>query len=174
MLRKLLHLLPFLVAVGALSQDIQVNRQNKTIRPDQPIMDLRPTIEETYARAASHRDNALRVWAEVAEEVDAGGEAVWPTYQGQADGVVVKNDLILLFLKCFDAESQSLRGVGQVYVSREKRVEELVPLILKKMGWGEKVPNDEKIILWEASPVTTRHHEAEGAIRLTVAAGNQA
>ncbi len=31
MLRKLLHLLPFLVAVGALSQDIQVNRQNKTI-----------------------------------------------------------------------------------------------------------------------------------------------
>src|SRR5271166_1610566 len=31
MLRKLLYLLPALVAVNALSQDIQVNRQNKTI-----------------------------------------------------------------------------------------------------------------------------------------------
>lgn len=126
-----------------------VNRQNKTIRPDQPVMDLRPTIEETYNRAAAHRDQALRVWVEVAEEVNEEGEAIWPTYQGQSAGVIVKNDLILLFLKWFDIESQTLRGVGHVYISKEKKVEDLVPIIMKRMKWGDKLPSDERIQLWE-------------------------
>ena len=130
---------------------VMVNRQNKTIRPDQPVMDLRPTVEETYARAASHRDQALRVWVEVAEETDADGEAIWPTYQGQSNGVIVKNDLILLFLKWFDVESQSLKGIGHVYISKEKKVEDLVPVITKKMEWGDKLPSDEKVMLWEVS-----------------------
>jgi ubiquitin carboxyl-terminal hydrolase 7 len=132
---------------------VMVNRQNKTIRPDTPVMDLRPSVEETFQRAAIQRDPSLRVWAEVAEEVNAEGEPVWPTYQGQLNGVVVKNDLILLFLKCFDAEAQTLRGIGHVYISKEKKVEELVPTILKKMGWGEKLPSDEKILLWEVRNV---------------------
>ncbi|KAK4453191.1 ubiquitin carboxyl-terminal hydrolase [Podospora aff. communis PSN243] len=128
---------------------IMVNRQNKTIRPDQPIMDLRPTVEETYNRAAANRDQAFRVWVEVAEDINADGEAVWPTYQGHSNGVIVKNDLIVLFLKWFDAESQTLKGVGHTYINKEKKVDDLVPIILKKMGWGEKLPGDEKIHLWE-------------------------
>ncbi|KAI5867169.1 cysteine proteinase [Durotheca rogersii] len=129
---------------------IMVNRQNKTTRPDQPIMDLKPTIEETFSRTTTtSRDYALRVWAEVAEEVDAKGDAIWPTYQSNANGVVVKNDLILLFLKHFDAEKQTLEGVGHIYVSKEKRVEELVPIIAKKMGWGEKLPSGEQLAMWE-------------------------
>lgn len=128
---------------------IMVNRQNKTIRPDQPIMDLTPTIEQIYNRAAAHRDNALRVWVEVADEITPDGEAVWPTYQSQPNGVVVKNDLILLFLKCFDMEAQALRGVTHTYISKEKKVEDLIPTIMKEMGWGEKLPSDEKIMMWE-------------------------
>lgn len=127
---------------------IMVNRQNRTIRPDQPVMDLRPTVEETYSRAAAHRDQALRLWVEVAEEVNSEGAAVWPTYPGLPNGVVVKNDLILLFLKWFDVEGQTLRGVGHVYISKEKKVEELIPTIMKRMGW-EKLASDEKIQLWE-------------------------
>jgi ubiquitin carboxyl-terminal hydrolase 7 len=130
---------------------IMVNRQNKTIRPDQPVMDLRPTVEETYGRATAQRDQAFRLWVEVAEEVNAEGEAIWPTFQGQTNGVIVKNDLILLFLKWFDVESQVLRGLGHLYISKEKKVEELVPIILKKMGWGDKLPGDEKMMLWEVS-----------------------
>jgi len=128
---------------------IMVNRQNKTIRPDQPVMDLRPTVEETYNRAAAHRDQALRVWVEVAEEVNADAAVVWPTYApGLANGAVVKNDLILLFLKWFDVETQALRGVGHVYISKEKKVEELIPIIMKKMSW-DKLSSDERIQLWE-------------------------
>jgi ubiquitin carboxyl-terminal hydrolase 7 len=129
---------------------IMVNRQNKTTRPDQPIMDLKPTVEETFARSAStSRDYSLRVWVEVAEEVNEQGEAVWPTYQGNANGVVVKTDLILLFLKYFDQEKQTLQGVGHVYVSKEKKVEDLVPIICKKMGWGDKLPSGEQLSMWE-------------------------
>ncbi|RGP79512.1 ubiquitin thiolesterase [Fusarium longipes] len=128
---------------------LMVNRQNKTIRPDQPIMDLRPTVDETYSRSAAHRDTSLRVWAEVAEEVNADGEPIWPSYQSQPNGVIVKNDTILLLLKHFDIDAQTLRGVGHVYISKEKKVEELLPMILKKMGWGEKLPAEEKLLLWE-------------------------
>lgn len=128
---------------------IMVNRQNKTIRPDQPVSNYRLSVEETYTRAAAHRDQALRVWVEVAEEINADGEAVWPTYPELPNGVVVKNDLILLFLKWFDVETQSLKGIGHIYMSKERKVEDLVPVIMKKMGWGEKLPSDEKIQLWE-------------------------
>lgn len=128
---------------------LMVNRQNKTIRPDTPMMDMRLTVEESYNKSASHNNNILRVWVEVAEEVTAEGDAVWPTYQSQTNGMVVKNDLILLFLKHFDAEAQTLHGVGHVYINKEKKIEDLVPSICKKMGWGEKLPGDDKIMLWE-------------------------
>lgn len=129
---------------------IMVNRQNKTTRPDQPIMDLRPSVEETLSRAVgTSRDSVLRVWAEVADEVDAQGDAAWPTYQSNANGVVVKNDLLLIFLKHFDAEHQKLHGVGHVYVSKEKKIEELVPVIARKMGWGDKLPSGEQLAMWE-------------------------
>lgn len=126
-----------------------VHRQNKTIRPDRPIMDLPPTVGETLSHNTARGDPSLRVWAEVAEEVDAEGNAVWPTYQAQLGGAVENKDLILLFLKRFDAHTQILRGVGHIYISKERKVEELVPLIMKKMGWGETLPPNEKILLWE-------------------------
>jgi len=160
-LYRMKRLAPVSELVETIAQDIgqdprrlrlwlMVNRQNKTTRPDQPIMDTRPTVDETFARSAgSSRDYCLRVWTEVAEEVDAEGNAIWPTYQSNANGVVVKNDLILLFLKYFDQESQTLRGVGHIYASREKKVEELTPIIAKKMGWGDKVPSGEQLHLWE-------------------------
>ncbi|CAN8095307.1 unnamed protein product [Discula destructiva] len=128
---------------------LMVNRQNKTVRPDTPMMDVRLTVEETYNKSASHNNNTLRVWVEVAEEVTADGDAVWPTYNGPTTGLVARNELILLFLKNFDVESQSLHGVGHVYINKEKKVEDLAPLICKKMGWGDKLPGDDKITLWE-------------------------
>ncbi|KAI1342225.1 hypothetical protein F5Y15DRAFT_406316 [Xylariaceae sp. FL0016] len=144
---------------------LMVNRQNKTTRPDQPVMDLRPTVEEIFSRSAgTSRDHSLRVWAEVAEEVDSHGDAIWPTYQSNANGVVVKNDLILLFLKHYYLRQPSsvdgsavdttkmepvLEGAGHVYVSKEKRVEEIVPTIAKRMGWGDKLSAGEQLAMWE-------------------------
>ena len=128
---------------------VMVNRQNKTTRPDQPIMDTSHTIEETFIKTGNaHRETIFRLWAETAEEVDASGNPLWPTYTASANGAL-KTDIILLLLKCFDPEAQTLRGVGHAYISKDKKVEDLVPLILKKMGWGEKLPPDDKVSLWE-------------------------
>lgn len=127
---------------------LMVNRQNKTIRPDQPIMDLSPTVEDIYSRSTAHRDTCLRVWAEIATEFDADGEPVWPSYQSPSSNAA-KEDTILLLLKHFDVEKQTLRGIAHVYLGKEKKVEDLLPFILKTMGWGEKLNDDEKLLLWE-------------------------
>jgi ubiquitin carboxyl-terminal hydrolase 7 len=115
-----------------------VNRQNKTIRPDAPVADINATIEDTYQRLGGSKAAELRLWAEVAEDVNSDGDAIWPATPSQTNGNVPKTDLIVLFLKWFDLESQSLSGAGHIYISREKKVEDLVPVILKKMGWTEK------------------------------------
>ncbi|OAA66976.1 ubiquitin hydrolase [Niveomyces insectorum RCEF 264] len=126
-----------------------VNRQNKTVRPDQPIMDVQLTVEEAYTRNTTLRNNVFRVWAEVAEEVLFNGDPVWPTFQTQPNGVIVKNDLIVLFLKYFDVDNQTLRGTSHVYMGKEKKVEELFPVIMRIMGWGDKLPDGEKLLLFE-------------------------
>lgn len=128
-----------------------VNRQNRTTRPDQPVMDRRPTVEDILRRSATVRDPSLRVWVEQAEEVDENGDAIWPSYQGVAPQAPKSTPLILLFLKYFDTEAQTLKGAGTIYISPDKKVDEMVPMIRQKMGWGEKGSGEEKLLLWEVS-----------------------
>jgi ubiquitin carboxyl-terminal hydrolase 7 len=123
-----------------------VNRQNKTIRPDQPILDPRMSIEEVYLKLAGTKLQELRVWVEVVDENDSLADPVWSNPASPQSGVVgpPKNENILLFLKWFDIENQILRGVGHIYMGKERKVEDLVPLILKKMGWPERNTSGEK------------------------------
>lgn len=124
-----------------------VNRQNKTIRPDTPIVDFTLSIEEAHQRLAGSKGQDLRIWAEVAEEVDADGNAIWPATPGAPNGTAPKTDLIVLFLKQFDVDRQLLRGIGHIYISREKKVEDLVPAILKKMNWPDRTSSGDKTVL---------------------------
>lgn len=122
-----------------------VNRQNKTVRPDTPIADFSLTIEEAHQRLAGSKGQDLRLWCEVAEDVNADGEPFWPATPGAANAP--RTDLIVLFLKYFDVDRQQLRGISHIYISREKKVEDLVPAILKKMNWPEKSANGERTVL---------------------------
>lgn len=127
-----------------------VNRQNKTVRPDQPILDENLTIEQSHSQLVGSKQQELRLWTEVAEEVTPEGDAIWPGYSPTSPvslnsaNAPIKNDLIVLFLKWFDVENQVLKGVGHIYISKEKKVEELVAPILKKMGWPERNEAGEK------------------------------
>jgi ubiquitin carboxyl-terminal hydrolase 7 len=121
-----------------------VNRQNKTVRPDQPVPDPDMTIEEVFHRYSGSKLAELRLWAEVAEEIDSNGDAIWPN---TPVGSPPKTDNILLFLKWFDIENQVLRGAGHIYIGKERKVEELVPLILKIMRWPEKSSSGERTSL---------------------------
>jgi ubiquitin carboxyl-terminal hydrolase 7 len=124
-----------------------VNRQNKTIRPDTPIVNFSLTIEEAHQQLAGSKGQDLRIWAEVAEELDGSGDPIWPATPGAPNGTAPKTDLIVLFLKHFDVDRQMLRGIGHIYISREKKVEDLVPVILKKMNWPERNQLGEKTVL---------------------------
>jgi ubiquitin carboxyl-terminal hydrolase 7 len=123
-----------------------VNRQNKTTRPDTPIQSLDYTLEEAHQKLVGTKTAELRMWAETAQEFDTQGIPVWPAHKSQQNGVH-KNDLFLLYLKYFDVDKQQLNGAGHIYISRDKKVEELVPAILKKMGWPEKSPTGERTML---------------------------
>lgn len=126
-----------------------VNRQNKTIRPEAPILEVNSTIEEIHVKLSGLKQQELRLWAEYAAEATPEGDPIWPTFQNAHNGTAgqTKTDLIVLFLKHFDIERQTLSGAGHIYISREKKVEELVPAILKKMQWPEKLPNGDKLQL---------------------------
>lgn len=125
-----------------------VNRQNKTTRPDVPIMDLDQTVEEAHIKSAGSKTQDLRLWAENAEYVDSKGHAVWPSHQVAKEmSAPIKSDEIVIFLKWFNVDNQSLSGCGHIYISNQRRVEELVPIILKRMGW----PEDTKLKLYEVS-----------------------
>jgi len=130
-----------------------VNRQNKTTRPDQPIIDPSQTIEDAHSKLAGSKTQDLRLWAEAAEEVSSDGNPIWPAYQTLQNGVIPKSDLIVLFLKWFDVDEQALKGAGHIYISKEKKVEDLVPAILKRMGWPEKSSGGDrlKLKLYEVS-----------------------
>jgi ubiquitin carboxyl-terminal hydrolase 7 len=47
---------------------------------------------------------------------------------------------IMIFLKHFDNSKQTLYGVGKVYVLRNSKVGDLMPLINERMRWGPGTP----------------------------------
>lgn len=123
-----------------------VNRQNKTTRPDTPVLDYDQTIEEAHLKLAGSKTQELRLWAETAETVDSNGDAVWPAHPLVKEGSSPsRSDEIVIFLKWFNVDTQSLVGCGHIYISSQSKVEELAPFILKRMNW----PEDTKLKLYE-------------------------
>ena len=109
---------------------IMVNRQNKTIRPDQPLVDLEMSIDEAYNKYGG-RDKSFRLWVEKASQVE-DAKPVWPDPQ---QPIGSNNAPILVFLKYFDAAAQSLKGVGHIYIKKHSKVSDMVPMITELMGW---------------------------------------
>lgn len=112
---------------------VMVNRQNKTMRPDQVIKDPEMTVEEAYSRYGT-KGNAFRVWLEVGEG-SADGTVSWPD----------SSTSVLIFLKHFDVLKQTLNGVGAVYVRKNQKVADLAPTILETMDW----PAGTEFVLYE-------------------------
>ena len=114
---------------GSLRLWIMVGRQNKTCRPDAPLADLDMTIDQAYSKHSS-RDKGFRIWVEEAEAFE-DGKPLWQEPSTQQSN----NAPTLLFLKYFDVDAQTLRGVGHIYLRKQQKVSELIPVIQQKMGW---------------------------------------
>lgn len=101
---------------------VMVNRQNKTTRPDQVIRDSNLTVEEAYTKFGT-KGGLFRLWMEVATPGPDGKPTPWD------------EDTVLVFLKNFDVATQTLSGVGPVYVRKNQKVAELASTILERMNW---------------------------------------
>ncbi|KAI4226189.1 MAG: hypothetical protein L6R36_003370 [Xanthoria steineri] len=121
---------------------VMVNRQNKTIRPDQPLSDLDMTISQAYSTHCT-RDKPFRLWVETARSL-ADSKPPWPNVN-PAPGV---SPLVLIFLKYFDVEDQTLKGVGHVYMKKSSKVAEVIPAVQQLMGWS---PSKESTLLSSTS-----------------------
>jgi ubiquitin carboxyl-terminal hydrolase 7 len=104
-------------------------RQNGTCRPDTVITDQDMTIGE--ATKVVHRANYI--WMEIAETMDKDHKPIFPSsHRSHLE--------ILLFLKVFDVETQSLSGISYFYAQSQGLVADVIPRILKLIGWPESTP----------------------------------
>ena len=126
---------------------VMVNRQNKTVRPDQPITEGNLTMEAAFSKHGS-REKSFRLWLEKAESLD-NGKASWPEFAPQASTTAP----ILIFLKYFDVDSQRLTGVGNIYMKKSSKVSDMIPTIADLMGWSPQSAS--RSILSGKSPEST-------------------
>ena len=122
---------------------IMVNRQNGTVRPDHPLIWIDMTLQEA-ADKFSTRNGGFRVFMEQTTR-NASGAPIWPAEEEQA--VVPSSPVtnggsppgahspIVIFLKYFDVDKQSLSGIGHIYMSPLDKAQDLAPKILQVMGW---------------------------------------
>lgn len=115
-----------------------VNRQNKTVRPDQPLRDPDMTIEEAWNKFGT-KGAPFRLWAEIGALKD--GKPHWPDIEATS----THDAPLLVFLKHFDVKAQQLKGVGHVYVRKHGKVGDITSQILNIMGWDA----DTSLVLFE-------------------------
>lgn len=120
---------------------IMVNRQNGTVRPDHPLQWQDMTLQEA-ADKFSTRNSGFRVFMEETIRNDAG-DPVWKNAQTSVPSSPAVNGAtpqqqqvpIIIFLKYFDIERQTLQGIGHIYMDPMDKVQDLAPQILQLMGW---------------------------------------
>ncbi|KAF3138571.1 hypothetical protein TWF703_004619 [Orbilia oligospora] len=117
---------------------VMVNRQNKTVRPDHPLSNLDMTMEEAGGKYGM-KGLDFRLWCEIASGPDYAKINWIESYTYNSD---VQS---ILFLKHFDPETQTLKGVGHVYMKKNDKVSELYGAIQNEMGW----PSSTQVKLWE-------------------------
>ncbi|CAG8730823.1 21837_t:CDS:10, partial [Racocetra persica] len=102
---------------------ILVNRPNKTVRLDTPISDhfLDMTMEEICLQ------HELKLFLEVADKPIDGKEAWFPTLE--------YSSLLLVFIKYFNPNTQSLEGVCHLYVRKFGNVGDIIPILCEKKNF---------------------------------------
>lgn len=130
-----------------------VGRQNHTFRPDTPMDWYDLSMEEAQHKLSIRAP--LRIWIETTTR-NADGQPDWMS----SDLIQQSRNPsqpILLFLKYFDVEKQVLAGHSTLYIDKSKRVSELGPIILERLGWpaGTNVRLYEEIKMDMIEPLKT-------------------
>jgi ubiquitin carboxyl-terminal hydrolase 7 len=109
-----------------------VNRQNGTVRPDRIIAEPEITIEQA-SNTYGTKSAMFKIWMELSTELDKDGSPVFA--DTAIDQSNPQNRPVVLFLKYFDAENQTLFGVGNFYAGQQDRAADLAPHVLRMFNW---------------------------------------
>ncbi|RIA93959.1 ubiquitin carboxyl-terminal hydrolase 5 [Glomus cerebriforme] len=111
---------------------VLVNRQNKTVRPDAPIPEnyFNISMEEIHAKMTS-RQNEMKLYMEVADK-PINGKNWFPPIEG--------NNHIMVFLKYFDPDKQSLEGLGHLYIQKFGKVGDYTRVLCEKKEFPPDTP----------------------------------
>ncbi|KAJ6489907.1 ICP0-binding domain of ubiquitin-specific protease 7-domain-containing protein [Mycena sanguinolenta] len=103
---------------------VLVQRQNKTVRVDGLIPERTLTLDSIHRNMCSAR-NDLPLYLELLSEPKSGRPP----------------DLMMVFLKHFYLDKQTLRGVGKVHILiKRKKIGDLAPVINERMRWPPNTP----------------------------------
>ena len=136
---------------------IMVNRQNGTVRPDQPLNWPDMTLAEAADKFTT-RNSGFRIFMEETER-GPDGTPMWgdddlstPASPAVNGNVTFQQQQMsrkpyLIFLKHFDVDRQMLEGVGHIYMNPADKAIDLAAPILQIMGWeaGESLELFEEI-----------------------------
>jgi ubiquitin carboxyl-terminal hydrolase 7 len=108
-------------------------RRNQTLRPNSPLEIGDMTVEELYSAGFSKKYSTMNIWVEQPEQELFSTVPTTLKSRGKLDFVegenVIESTKILLFLKYFDVDEQTLRGVTHIVVNEEDPIESIVPAI---------------------------------------------
>ncbi|CAG8813303.1 34982_t:CDS:10, partial [Gigaspora margarita] len=111
---------------------VLVIRQNKTVRPDTPINDnfFGMSMEELHIKMAV-RQIELKLFLEMAKPIN--GKVWFPR---------VENDspYILVFIKYFNPDTQSLEGLCHLYIQKFDKVGDIIPILCEKKEFPPHTP----------------------------------
>ncbi|RIB20287.1 ICP0-binding domain of ubiquitin-specific protease 7-domain-containing protein [Gigaspora rosea] len=110
-----------------------VNRQNKTVRPDTLIIDnfFGMTMEEIHTKMAAGQ-NDLKLFLEAADK-PINDHAWFPHTGGNSPNIIV-------FIKYFKPNTQSLEGLGYLYVQKLDKVCDIIPILCEKKEFPPHTP----------------------------------
>lgn len=116
---------------------VLVNRQNKTIRPDVFVQDSEANQTMDQIRSSmTARSNDLRLYLDYQAD-----PSKWTLgTSGYGDAATGGSPTIMIFLKWFDVQHQTLLGQGTVFVGKNQKISDLCPIICERMGWAPTTP----------------------------------
>ncbi|CAB4475297.1 unnamed protein product [Rhizophagus irregularis] len=109
-----------------------VNRQNRTVRLDAPIPELyiNTSMEQICANMTTRR-NGMELYMEVADK---------PIKRKKWFPTVPKASRIIVFLKYFDPDKQTLEGLGHLYIQKFGKVGDITRVLCKKKEFPPDTP----------------------------------
>ncbi|CAG8697154.1 10670_t:CDS:10, partial [Ambispora leptoticha] len=104
---------------------VLVNRQNRTVRPDTPIPDNFLDIDmKAICKKMGRRQDEMKLFLEIADKPIM----VWFPPIGE-------NTNILVFIKYFNPDTQSLEGMCYLYVQKYGKVGDIIPILCEKKNF---------------------------------------